>query len=342
MAIITAFLVAELAMSLLLDLLKDGHFHSGEALGEVLGISRSAVWKQLQQLQAELGIEVHKVRGKGYRLADPISALSIKTLTANAPAGWDVRVMQSVDSTNAEALRAIAEGRHMPQMVLAERQTAGRGRRGRPWVSPYAQNLYYSLALRIEGGMARLEGLSLVVGLAVVRALHAQGVTEARLKWPNDILVGDKKLAGILLELVGDPSDVCHVVAGIGINVNMKLNNDVDRPWTSMRLQRMSLVDRNELVVELNTQLQHYLQHHALSGFERLREEWEGLHAWQGEAVVLSAGLRSVAGEVLGIDGQGGLRLLVGGAEQVFSGGELSLRLAQDNRADVLSDLNEA
>ena len=189
--------------------------------------------------------------------------------------------------------------------------------------------------------MTRLEGLSLVVGLAVVRALHAQGVSEARLKWPNDILVGDKKLAGILLELVGDPSDVCHVVIGIGINVNMKLNTEVDRPWTSMRLQRMSLVDRNVLVTELNDQLQCYLERHAVSGFEQLREEWEALHAWQGRSVVLSAGLKAIEGQVLGIDGQGGLRLAVDGAEQVFNGGELSLRLAANDQPLAASDQGE-
>jgi BirA family biotin operon repressor/biotin-[acetyl-CoA-carboxylase] ligase len=163
-------------------------------------------------------------------------------------------------------------------------------------------------------------------------------VSEARLKWPNDILVGDKKLAGILLELVGDPSDVCHVVIGIGINVNMKLNTEVDRPWTSMRLQRMSLVDRNVLVTELNDQLQCYLERHAVSGFEQLREEWEALHAWQGRSVVLSAGLKAIEGQVLGIDRQGGLRLAVDGAEQVFNGGELSLRLADGNQALAACD----
>lgn len=328
-------------MSPLLDLLKDGHFHSGEALGVALGVSRSAVWKQLQQLQADLGIEVHKVRGKGYRLADSISALCGETLMASAPAGWEVRVMQSADSTNSQALQAIASGCQLPLLILAERQTAGRGRRGRLWVSPYAQNLYYSLALRVEGGMARLEGLSLVVGLAVVRALHAQGVVDARLKWPNDVLVGEKKLAGILLELVGDPSDVCHVVIGIGINVNMKINAQVDRPWTSMRLQRMCLIDRNELVAELNHQLQHHLERHARCGFEQLREEWQQLHAWQGRAVVLSAGHKAVEGRVLGIDAQGGLRLAVDGGEQVFNGGELSLRLADDNRPGTAADSNE-
>ncbi|TKW77880.1 MAG: biotin--[acetyl-CoA-carboxylase] ligase, partial [Bradyrhizobium icense] len=118
---------------------------------------------------------------------------------------------------------------------LAERQSAGRGRRGRPWVSPFAENLYYSLVLRIDGGMRQLEGLSLVVGLAVMRTLQAFGLKDVGLKWPNDVLADGRKITGILLELVGDPADVCHVVLGIGINVNMQGNEQIDQQWASMR-----------------------------------------------------------------------------------------------------------
>ena len=108
-----------------------------------------------------------------------------------------------------------------------------------------------------------------------------------------------------------------------------------------MRLQRMTLVDRNVLVTELNDQLQCYLERHAVSGFEQLREEWEALHAWQGRSVVLSAGLKAIEGQVLGIDRQGGLRLAVDGAEQVFNGGELSLRLAANDQPLAASDQGE-
>jgi BirA family biotin operon repressor/biotin-[acetyl-CoA-carboxylase] ligase len=215
--------------------------------------------------------------------------------------------------------------------VLAERQTAGRGRRGRKWVSPFAENIYYSLVLRIEGGMRQLEGLSLVVGLAVMQALRELGVSGVGLKWPNDVLVGQKKIAGILLELVGDPADVCHVVLGVGINVNMQMTDEVDQQWTSMRLESGRVFDRNHLVAKLGEMLQAYLSRHQVDGFSAIQAEWEQNHLWQGRAVSLIAGVNQIDGEVLGIDSQGALRLKVGGVEKVFSGGELSLRLRDDS-----------
>lgn len=319
-------------MLTLLELLKDGRFHSGQALGVALGISRSAVWKQLQNLEAELGLSIHKVRGRGYQLAAPLTLLDPVEIGRLAPScDWPVLVFDSIDSTNAEALRALEQHQAAPFLVLAERQTAGRGRRGRKWVSPFAENIYYSLVLRIEGGMRQLEGLSLVVGLAVMQALRELGVPGVGLKWPNDVLVGQKKIAGILLELVGDPADVCHVVLGVGINVNMQMTDEVDQQWTSMRLESGRVFDRNHLVAELGVTLQRYLARHQAGGFSAVQAEWEQNHLWQGRAVSLIAGVNQIVGEVLGIDNQGALRLKVDGVEKVFSGGELSLRLRDDS-----------
>lgn len=319
-------------MLTLLKLLKDGRFHSGQALGVALGVSRSAVWKQLQHLEAELGLSIHKVRGRGYQLAAPLTLLDPVVIREQAPScDWPILVFDSIDSTNAEALRAIERGQAAPFLVLAERQTAGRGRRGRKWASPFAENIYYSLVLRIEGGMRQLEGLSLVVGLAVMQALRELGISGAGLKWPNDVLVGQKKIAGILLELVGDPADVCHVVLGVGINVNMQITDEVDQQWTSMRLESGKVFDRNHLVGELGAMLQVYLCRHQIDGFSAIQAEWEQNHLWQGRAVSLIAGVNHIEGEVLGIDGQGALRLKVDGVEKVFSGGELSLRLRDDS-----------
>lgn len=319
-------------MLTLLKLLKDGRFHSGEALGAALGVSRSAVWKQLQHLEAELNLPIHKVRGKGYQLASPLVFLSAEDIALNAPSlGWPVHISDSIDSTNAEALRHVGAGCEAPFLVLAEQQTAGRGRRGRKWVSPFAQNVYYSLVLRIESGPRQLEGLSLVVGLAVMQALRESGVQGAALKWPNDVLVGQKKIAGILLELVGDPADICHVVLGIGINVNMQRADEVDQQWTSVQLQTGSAVDRNVLVAQLGLQLQRYLEWHREGGFVALKDEWEQNHAWQGRPASLIAGVSQVDGVVLGVDHQGALRLSVDGVEKIYSGGELSLRLRNDS-----------
>jgi len=317
-------------MLTLLNLLKDGRFHSGQDLGAALGVSRSAVWKQLQNLEAELGLSIHKVRGRGYQLAAPLMLLDPHKI-GGGRADWPVTVFDSIDSTNAEALRAIGQGQSAPFLVLAERQIFGRGRRGRKWVSPFAENLYYSLVLRIDGGMRQLEGLSLVVGLAVMKTLRKMGVLGAGLKWPNDVLVGNRKIAGILLELVGDPADVCHVVLGIGINVNMQIAEEVDQQWTSIRLESGRSCDRNDLAAQLSEQLHAYIQRHQSGGFSDLQVEWEENHLWQGRSVSLIAGVNQIDGVVLGIDNQGALRLKVNGVEKVFSGGELSLRLRDDS-----------
>ncbi|WP_122662251.1 bifunctional biotin--[acetyl-CoA-carboxylase] ligase/biotin operon repressor BirA [Pseudomonas viridiflava] len=319
-------------MLTLLKLLEDGKFHSGQALGEALGVSRTSVWKQLQLLESELHIGVHKVRGRGYKLESPLSLLQGSEISAVAgdASGWPVIVYDSIGSTNAAAMKLIAESVPTPFVVMAERQTAGRGRRGRKWVSPFGENIYYSLALRIDGGMRQLEGMSLLIGLAVLKTLREMGVQGAGLKWPNDVLVGQRKIAGILLELVGDPADVCHVIIGIGINVNMRATEEVDQLWTSLRLETGILCSRNALAGKLTSNIEGYLSAHQISGFAEFRAEWESNHLWQGCAVSLLAGTQVVEGTVLGIDSQGALRLLVGDEEKVFSGGELSLRLRDD------------
>ncbi|KPW61392.1 BirA bifunctional protein [Pseudomonas syringae pv. tomato] len=316
----------------LLKLLADGAFHSGQVLGESLGVSRSAVWKQLQQLESDLGIEVHKVRGRGYRLATPIVLLDPAAIVESGmPGEWSVRTYDSIDSTNAEASRLIALGAPMPLLVVAEQQTAGRGRRGRKWVSPFAENLYYSLVLRIDGGMRQLEGLSLLVGLAVMNVLRDMGVQGAGLKWPNDVLVGRQKIAGILLELIGDPADVCHVIIGVGVNVNMRVSTEVDQLWTSVRLQTGAPADRNTIAARISAQLEALLAVHRQEGFLAFQKEWEQGHLWQGAAVKLLSGIETVEGVVLGVDSLGALRLEVNGLEKSFSGGELSLRLRDDS-----------
>lgn len=318
----------------LLRLLQDGRFHSGEALGAELGVSRAAVWKKLQALQAELGLSVHKVRGRGYRLEAPLQLLDEPRLNGQGDGpGWLAYVVPSLDSTNAEALRLLSSSPALPFYVLAERQTSGRGRRGRSWVSPFGENIYYSLVLRIDGGMRQLEGMSLAVGLALLQVVRDCGVSSAGLKWPNDVLVGERKLAGILLELSGDPADVCHVVIGIGLNVNMLAAEvgAIGQPWTSMRMELGRQLDRNELVCALNRQLSHYLDIQLRHGFAALQDEWQRSHLWQLRPVALTAGGEPVEGVVLGVDQSGAVRMQVEGIERVFSGGELSLRLCDDS-----------
>ena len=316
----------------LIKLLADGQFHSGEELGAAMGVSRSAIWKQLRGLEAEYGLELHSVKGRGYRLEAAIEALKVPESCNGCDPSWTVFVHDSVDSTNAQALRMIVEGYQAPFAVAAEMQLAGRGRRGRRWVSPFGQNIYYSLVLRIERGARQLEGLSLVVGLAVLAALEGEGVSGAGLKWPNDVLVSDKKIAGILLELAGDLADVCHVVIGVGINVNMlRPPEAIDQDWTSLRAELSRVIDRSVLLASLQRWLDLYLGRLEASGFAALRDEWQARHLWQGKVVSLTAGAHVTTGLALGVDEVGALRVQVGAVEQRFSGGELSLRLGDDS-----------
>lgn len=320
-------------MKKLLTLLQDGRFHSGKELGEVLGVSRSSVWKYLQRIEIEHGINVFRVPGRGYRLAEQLSLLDPSQCAATgAKFGWALHLREQLDSTNAEALRLLQSGSAPPFLVLAESQTNGRGRRGRTWASPTSQNIYYTLVLRVAGGAQRLSGLSLVVGMAVAYALREAGVTDVGVKWPNDVYANGAKIAGILLELTGDPMDVCNVAIGIGVNANMVSPSDrIDQPWTSVRLETDRLCDRNVLVERLCESLHRLLQIHAEKGFAGLHAEWESLSLWRGKRCVLASGALEIVGEMLGVNQDGAVRLLVEGEERVFSGGELSLRLNHDS-----------
>jgi BirA family biotin operon repressor/biotin-[acetyl-CoA-carboxylase] ligase len=215
-------------------------FVSGQDLADLLGVSRTAVWKQLNKLE-ELGLEIESVKGKGYRIPGGITLLDEQAVrdtmaVDSLPLLAMLDLRDAIGSTNAEAMSQIAAGRGSGYVCTAEQQTAGRGRRGREWVSPYARNLYLSAVWEYEQGAAVLEGMSLAVGVVVARALAACGVPPVQLKWPNDLLYEGAKLGGILLEMTGDPAGACQVVVGIGVNVSMpgKAAEGIDQSWTDV------------------------------------------------------------------------------------------------------------
>ena len=313
----------------LLTLLSDGDFHSGNELGAEVGISRAAVWKRLQGLSDAFGLELQSVPGKGYRLSQPLSLIDLNVLQASFPS-LPIFAYDSISSTNEYAKKMLAT-QSAPLVILADHQTRGRGRRGREWSSPYAQNLYLSFVWPVTQGMAQIDGLSLVVGLAVVRAVAQVVGATAQLKWPNDVLINNSKVAGILLELVGDPADLCHVIIGIGVNLNMTgTNQAIDQQWTSLALETGNQIDRTQFAQSILESLDLYLDKQKNYGFSSLRSEWLGVHAWQGREVVLSAGNELVRGRIAGIGEKGEICLLVDGQERLFIGGELSLRLHND------------
>jgi BirA family biotin operon repressor/biotin-[acetyl-CoA-carboxylase] ligase len=315
------------SLNQLLHLLADGEFHSGTDLGLHLNMSRAAVWKQLQGVEA-LGVRLHRVRGRGYRIAGGLDLLDVEAIQRQLPAltpAYFVQLHMSLGSTNESLMQRQQQESIHGHVVLAEVQTAGRGRLGRQWQSPFGQNVALSLGWHFAGGAAALEGLSLVVGLALIEALADVGITQAQLKWPNDVLVQGKKLAGILLEMRGDATGPCHVVIGVGVNVHLSHDPYIDQPWVSL-MQLGCQVQRNDLVarllLRLNQRLHAFMEH----GFAPLRGLWQSHHVYQDQAVQLFLPGKSVAGICRGVNDTGALLLETDGRLVAYNGGEISLR----------------
>ncbi len=314
-----------------LQILADGEFHSGEEIGQALGITRAGVWKQLSTLE-RLGLQVESRHGKGYCIAGGLDLLSEPDIRAGLAAAADqaivkLEILLEVDSTNQRAMAQHSAS--LPYVCLAESQQAGRGRHGRSWVSPLANSIYLSVAWQLNGGAAVLQGLSLAVGVAVTRALRHAGITNTALKWPNDVVADGKKLGGILIELSGDIVGPCTVVIGIGLNgaVSPSSGEQIDIPWTDLsRLHGGSLPDRNQLAAGLLNELVALLTAYEEEGFSSWREEWQALDALNGRQISVFTGSNQSRGLAQGVDENGALLLQTETGVQSFQGGEVSLK----------------
>ncbi|MDX1553550.1 MAG: biotin--[acetyl-CoA-carboxylase] ligase [Marinobacter sp.] len=315
----------------LLGLLADGQVHSGESLATSLGISRTAIWKQVRRAMDE-GLRIETIRGKGYRLLTEMDLLDqnqiLQGLSVPRRSAIELMVLDEVDSTNAEIVRRRREsGSGRVPVCIADCQTAGRGRRGRQWQSPRGQNLYLSLGLTFRGSFAMLDGLSLVLGVAVAEALEQQGVPDVGLKWPNDIFLAGSKLAGILVELQGELEEgVVQVVAGIGMNVHMTDAAGVDQAWASLaRALPGRRWCRNEVAASVIESVLGAVDEFAGNGFGDFRERWQNRDIFSGKALVASQG--ELAGTGHGIDDSGNYLISDGDELVKVRAGEISLRV---------------
>lgn len=320
----------------LIRLLSDGEFHSGEQLGERLGVSRAAVWKQLRKLEA-LGIAMEAVKGQGYRLAEPLELLDggriVAGLSREARSYLSrLFVEETLPSSNAFMRERFEQGAGHAEVCLVEQQTAGRGRRGRAWNTPWGQSLMLSLGWRVESGVASLEGLSLAVGVVLAQVLEGHGV-KPRLKWPNDVLLelpegGFGKLAGILVEVSGDAAGPCEVVIGMGVNVGLPstFRKGLDQPAAAVHDQAPGL-SRNDLAVELIEALMPLVAHFEEQGFAAWQEAWNARHAFAGYDVDILRGERREPAVAEGVDATGNLLVRREGCLEPLAGGEISLRV---------------
>lgn len=315
----------------LISLLSDGQVHSGEWLAGELGVSRTAVWKQVRRAIDD-DFEIVTVRGRGYRLVTPVDLLDagaiLGSLDSTISSQISLYVLDEVDSTNTEVLRQISAGASGIPVAIADCQTLGRGRRGRSWSSPRGENLYLSAGLTFHGGFAVLDGLSLVLGVAVAEALEKLGVPGVRLKWPNDIFLPEGKLGGILVELQGELQEgVVRVVAGIGLNVHMNRADDVDQAWSSLaRHNPEGGWSRNKMASTLISALLDSTEAFAEGGFGAFRERWQARDLFDGQQLVAQGG--DVTGVGCGIDGQGNYLLETESGTVAIRAGEISLRVA--------------
>jgi BirA family biotin operon repressor/biotin-[acetyl-CoA-carboxylase] ligase len=311
----------------LISILSNGEFHSGEQLGETLGMSRAAINKHIQTLR-DWGVDVFTVPGKGYSLPEPIQLLNEEFIRSSISKG-SVAILPVIDSTNQYLLDRFST-LESGDACVAEYQQAGRGRRGRKWFSPFGSNLYLSMYWRLEQGPAAAIGLSLVIGIVMAEVLQSLGADKVRVKWPNDLYLMDRKLAGILVELTGKTGDAAQIVIGAGINLAMRrVGSDViNQGWINLQEAGIA-IDRNTLAVRLIKELRAALILFEQEGLVPYLSRWEKLDNFINRPVKLIIGEKEIYGTSRGIDAQGALLLEQDGVIKPWMGGEISLRSAE-------------
>ncbi|TYK66990.1 bifunctional biotin--[acetyl-CoA-carboxylase] ligase/biotin operon repressor BirA [Colwellia echini] len=321
----------------LIKSLAAGDFISGQLLGEQLNISRTAIAKHVKAL-TEMGLDIFSVTGKGYKLAQPLQLLEkdkivslLDTQTAKINNQHLVEVHSLIDSTNDYLMRRLPNQVITGQVCLAEYQSAGRGRRGRQWISPFGSQIYLSMYWYLEQGLSAAMGLSLVTALAVSDAVQAQSGVQVQLKWPNDIYLDGVKLAGILIDLDGQALEPSHCVIGIGLNLNMPVDMGklIEQKWTDLQSHSKVKIDRNVFSAQLINSLRQRLQQYQQTGLSSMLDEWHAHDAFLNQRVKLITGERITQGICRGVNNQGALLLEVNGVVKPIYGGEVSLRMDQ-------------
>jgi BirA family transcriptional regulator, biotin operon repressor / biotin---[acetyl-CoA-carboxylase] ligase len=321
----------------LIRTLADGRFHSGEELGRQLGVSRAGVWKRLQKIRETFGLEVDAVKGRGYRFREPLDLLNEVQIRqfmeeAGCTTHGSLYLHASIDSTNSWLMARGSAGEPAGAVCLAEQQLSGRGRRGRQWISPYGRNIYLSLLWRFDMTPMQVAGLSLAAAVGVLRTLHGFDCHGAGLKWPNDILWQEKKLAGLLLEVSGEVSGPSQVVVGIGLNTWLGEAGDaIDQPWIDLNsIPNVARHTRSQLAASLIVHLLEVIRVYQREGLAAFKDDWQSHDLLLDRMVEIRSASHRYLGKHVGIDASGALRLLIDDEVRLFHAGEVSLRAGGD------------
>ena len=310
------------------NILNDLNFHDGTSIGAKLNISRTAVWKWVSKLQS-YGIEITKVKGKGYLLKEPLILLDAKKIeTLLKSEHFIIDTVESIDSTNNYLNNHNKSA--IPHICIAEHQARGRGRFSREWYSPFGKNIYFSMQYSIKQDISQLGGLSLAVGMIVCKAIEKACKLPNRLmlKWPNDITYNGKKLAGVLIEIRAEVNGNCSVIIGIGINVNMPITNKVtfNQEWASIMQITGSPQDRNNICAILIDKLTLGIEQYLITGFKSYMPEWKKRDSLFGKMIQIQDGNEIFKGIATGVDLQGHLLInLETNIKKAFAAGEATL-----------------
>ena len=311
--------------------LGSGEFQSGEALAKSLHVSRSAISEALKRAE-EYGVRLYRIRGRGYRLESPVEFINADHVVRLLGIAADIVRLEVLDegvSTNTLVGERAALGEPGGLCILAEFQSAGRGRLGRTWHSGLGGALTFSLLWRFDRGASHLAGLSLAVSVGVLRGLHEAGIEGASVKWPNDILVNFRKLAGILIETQGDMLGPSAAVIGIGLNFRLQdeVKDKIDQPVVDVASIAGEPVSRNVIFAMVLKNVVDVLHAFERDGFPAVRDEWQAAHAYHGRQVrVMSAAEPVSGGVVAGVDDDGALLIKSGTQISRLTSAEISLK----------------
>lgn len=313
----------------LVTLLKDGEYHDGTTLGDKLNMTRSAVWKAIQKLN-QYGIQISSIKNKGYAMTDPLILLDKQVIKKQlTDKNIEIDLFETLDSTN-DFLKTFSaqDNKKKIRLCLSEQQTKGKGRLGRNWYSPFAQNIYFSCLYFFHKDLSELAGLSLIVSLAVAKTLSVYNSDKSFLvKWPNDIYYDNKKISGNLIEVQAETNNLCSAIIGIGINTNM-LNDEkeIAQPWTSLRAITHEYIDRNKLIASLANHLFSYLKKFESQGLSAFIKEWNDGDYLFNRDITLNHVDSKITGIANGINEQGHLLLKCSdGTLKTFSSGDTTL-----------------
>jgi BirA family biotin operon repressor/biotin-[acetyl-CoA-carboxylase] ligase len=314
------------AFSHVVSTLNDGEFHDGTGMSSGLRLSRTAIWKVVKKLIA-YGLTIESVKGKGYCLAEPLVLLNQKVIEAALQHDIEVELFESLPSTQAY-FKGIAHYQNHPQLCITETQSDGVGRFGRSWHTPFGQNITMSLTYHFDQDISELGGLSLLAALSVAKALEGvcELTTPLHLKWPNDIIHDNKKVAGILIDAQVQFNGGCTVVIGMGVNVNLSGTQPIDQPWTSLRDIAGKSFDRNVLVSSILNTLLDDIEAFNDTGFAPFAKRWQAKSALIGHDITLHIGKHHIEGKVIDVNANGQIVLNTADGVRTFSSGEASLR----------------